>query len=199
MSNCARRRLATAPTVATVVVALALAGCGSDGRSTSDPVTTAADASPTRSTLASEPVDTPLYDNLDDLVESIRADIGDVQVPVMFVYSDNAVLMHVDPATPSNTIRHVYVDGAWTDRTGVPHPATGQISLAEIDPDTVRAAVRATPGVHGLDEAEVDHVGIGPDDDGELGYVVSMTSPDDRVISVTFDPDLRVLETWPPL
>lgn len=173
---------------------LALAGCGS-GRSGSDSSTTATSTAATASSAVTASTG-PLFENAAPFLNAAREEFGEIEVSVLYVYADEAMLWYVNPAAPrSSTLSRQYRDGAWTDPAPLRHATTGRtLSLDEINPDTIRSAAETAPGILGVEDAEVEHVAIGTGETDEQEYVVSMTS-DNGVGSVIFSPDLRVLET----
>lgn len=196
---------------ATVLVpALVLSACASDGEGDRD----IDDAWSTGATAAAETVDQTsppdddataaggntgeddvlLFDDITPILDAARDEFGDIEVTLLQIYPEQASMTQFNPAAPNLTIRHIYSDGAWTDRTRIPHASSGtSMSLDEIDPDLVRTATRAAPGEIGVEDAQIDHVAIGFDDAGDLGYLVSLTW-DEGLGSVTFAPDGEVRE-----
>lgn len=163
------------------------------------PGSPAANTSPATDTGDVTPDDPATYfDNVTPLLDAAREQLGDIEVSGLLVYSDQALLTHKDPATPIRTLRHVYRDGTWTDRFQIPYSITGTtLSLDQIDPERLRAAARDAPVELGAEDAEVDHVSIGTEDDGTQVYVVSLHT-DDSVGSVTYGSDDEVLEVTSP-
>ena len=157
---------------------------------------TTASGAVTSSTAAANTDAAPLYEDVAPLLDSVRDEFGEVPVIVLFVFSDHALLTHADPSpTRTSVLRSTYRDGAWVSPTRDFRPSPRRhLSLDEINPDTVRAAVEAAPDASELTDPEIDRVGIGTGDTGEQEYVVSLTA-DDGDGSVIFSPDLRVLET----
>ncbi|MGX1769984.1 hypothetical protein ACWIE7_17045 [Dietzia sp. NPDC055343] len=193
MGSCLRRRRCLAAAFALVPV-LVLSGCGQESSTIAADHTTASGAV-TSSTAAANTDAAPLYEDVAPLLDSVRDEFGEVPVIVLYLFSDHALLTHADPSpTRTSVLRSTYRDGAWVSPTRDSRPSPGRhLSLDEINPDTVRAAVEAAPGASELTDPQIDHVGIGTGDTGEQEYVVSLTA-DDGDGSVIFSPDLRVLE-----
>lgn len=203
------RRLAV-PTVAAVgrIAALALAGCGggtgssSGGATTGTPPTGTSQTATSPTPAESGPAESgPLYEHPATMLAAARDEFGEIEVSVLYVYADEAMLWHVDPDSPrTSTLSHTYRDGAWTDRSSLRHATTGRtLSLDEIDPDTLRTAAANAPATLGLepDEVEVEHVAVGTGETDEQEYVVAVTT-DEGLGSVVFDHGLQVMETTAP-
>lgn len=188
-----------------LVATLALTGCGggdSNGNSGDGAITgtLATTTSPTvTSLIPAESV--PLYENPAPMLAAARDELGEIEVSVLYVYADEAMLWHVDPASPrTSPLSLTYRDGTWTDRTSLRHATTGRtLSFDEIDPDSIRAAAANAPGTLGLEpeEVEIEHVAVGTGETDEQEYVVAVTT-DEGPGSVVFDHGLQVMETTAP-
>lgn len=215
MPHQSRSRL-TAVAGAALVTALALAGCGSDeggsdvggstitenlgtdGPDAPSPTDTTSDAPDatgtpaTTGTIGGEPTSAAaqaLSNELSDVLQAIRADRGEVGVDLLQIYPDYVGLLYVDQAEPDRRHKSDYRDSSWSEPLGSRRLSTdAPLPLDAIDPEILRAAIEATPGLLELDESRLSHISIAPDDDGRAEYLVTLIVGD-SMGRVTFGPD----------
>ncbi|MET3862498.1 hypothetical protein ABIE38_003439 [Dietzia sp. 2505] len=133
------------------------------------------------------------------VLAAVPDELGDVEVDLLQLYPDYVSLVYVDPDEPDTRYRVEFRDSAWSPPMSMRRPDVGApLPLDAIDPETLRVAFEATPGLLEIDDARLSHVSISPDESGQTDILIALAT-DVSLGRATFGPDGQVREIQAPL